>query len=154
MKLNSIYLKISFIFLGLLLGLNLIKPISSFANGLKGSIQGKVLDADNKMPLAGTNVSVNGTQMGAATDVNGQFSIKNVPVGSYVLRFDYIGYESLRKTDIIVRSNRITYVNSELKMSALEGEAVSVSAGYFTESRDQRDRLFSRRDPARAGFGR
>ncbi len=137
MKLIPSDLKLKIAIITLLLGTNLILPETLSANGLKGSIQGRVLDADSKIPLAGTNVSVNGTQMGSATDVNGQFSIKNVPVGSYVLRFDYIGYETQRKTDIIIRSNRITYVNAELKMSALEGEAVSVSAGYFTESKDQ-----------------
>lgn len=110
---------------------------NSFAAGLKGSIQGQVVDADNQQPLIGANVSIVGTQLGSATDTNGKFVIKNVPVGSYILQFNYIGYEPFRKTDIIVRSERITQLTAELKVSILEAEAINVTAGYFTETADQ-----------------
>jgi hypothetical protein len=115
--------------------------ISSMALGqLKiptGTIQGKVLDADIKAPLIGANVVLRGTHLGAATDLNGNFVVKKVPVGSYALQFDYIGYERVTKADIIVRSERITSVQAELKMSAVETEGVSVTAGYFSDDEDQ-----------------
>jgi len=104
---------------------------------LTGSINGQVVDADTKAPLFGTNVVLAGTQLGAATDAEGQFVIKNVPVGNYILRFHYIGYEPLKKTNIIVKSKRITYVSAALKMSALAGEAVTVTGGYFADVEDQ-----------------
>jgi len=102
-----------------------------------GTIQGKVSDADTKTPLIGANVVLRGTHLGAATDFEGNFVVKKVPVGSYVLQFDYIGYERVIKTDIIVRSERITTVQAELKMSAVETEGVSVTAGYFADDENQ-----------------
>ncbi len=103
----------------------------------KGTIKGKLVDSSTQTPLVAANVIIDGTVLGAATDMEANFVILNVPVGNYVLEFSYIGYETMKKTDIIVRSNRITYVNAELKMSPLEMNPVVVTGGYFSETDDQ-----------------
>ena len=54
-----------------------------------GSISGKV--KGDSMPLAGANVYLSGTSMGATTDSLGSYLIENVPVGKYSLTADYIG---------------------------------------------------------------
>ena len=102
-----------------------------------GTIQGKLLDADTKTPFIGANILVLNTVLGAATDTEGHFIIENVPVGSYSLQFSYVGYETVTKTDIIVRSNRITFVEQELRVSSLESEEVVVTAGYFQQKDEQ-----------------
>lgn len=102
-----------------------------------GRIDGRVADAETQAPLAGANVSVPNTSMGAASDEDGRFIIFNVPVGNYSVRFDYIGYEPVIKTDVIVRSQRTTNVNAELQMQAVETEAVTVTAGYFPPDEDE-----------------
>ena len=104
---------------------------------LTGSIQGKLIDADTKSPLIGANVIVYGTTLGVATDLEGNYLIPHVPVGNYSLQFRYIGYENLKRADVIVRSERRTFVNAELKSSAVEMEQVVVTGGYFAESDDQ-----------------
>ena len=56
------------------------------------AISGKVVD-ENGVELPGVNVSVKGTQVGTLTDVNGSFSLDNVPGGEKaVLLFSYVGY--------------------------------------------------------------
>lgn len=77
-----------------------------------GEIKGIVIDKDSKAPLIGAYVMLIGTQRGAATDNEGKFSIPRVPVGSYVIRISYIGYGMQTKTDIIVRPQRVTYVEA------------------------------------------
>lgn len=98
-----------------------------------GTIKGKVIDARTKEPLIGTNVLIVDTDRGSSTDMNGEFSIFNVPVGTYRLRFNFIGYESLIKTDIVVISANPVSVHVELMESLVEGETVTVKAGYFVE---------------------
>ena len=58
----------------------------------KGEIRGKVLDQENKQPLIGANIQIKGTTLGAATDSEGQYTIRKVPVGIYQLIFTYMGY--------------------------------------------------------------
>ena len=43
----------------------------------KGKIKGIIVDADTKVPLAGANVMIINSQIGAATDKNGSFIIEN-----------------------------------------------------------------------------
>jgi len=86
---------------------------------IKGTIRGKVIDTEGKFPLMGVNIVVKENNMGAATDSNGIFEIKNMPVGSYSLIFSYIGYEKIIQTDIIIRSGRVTTLDVELKSGSL-----------------------------------
>jgi hypothetical protein len=85
-----------------------------------GTIKGSVTDYETKTLLPGTNVLIVGTPMGAAADAEGKFTIQKVPVGNYTLEFRIIGYAPLRKTDIIVKSERSTIVHAELKMTLVE----------------------------------
>ncbi|NOY60504.1 MAG: TonB-dependent receptor [Calditrichaeota bacterium] len=122
-----------------------------------GIIKGTLVDAETKTPLIGANIMVANTILGAAADTDGRFIINKVPVGSYTLQFHYIGYESLSKTDVIVRPNRITYVNVELKISSIELKQVVVTGGYFPETDQQPVSITSfsqeeiRRAPGSAG---
>ena len=68
-----------------------------------GTIKGRLLDQETKEVLVGANVEILNALRGAATDVNGEFIINNVKVDSYVLKFSYVGYQSVTKTDILVR---------------------------------------------------
>ena len=113
--------------------LGLIFLISSIYAQATGSISGRVIDERNKKSLIGTNVVVLDTDFGASTDINGNYFIEDIPVGTYRLRFDYIGYEPQLKTDVVVISANPVTVNIELKESILEGEVVTVTAGYFTQ---------------------
>jgi hypothetical protein len=96
-----------------------------------GSIRGRVVEYGNQQPLAGVNIAIQGTRQGAATDVDGHYLIDNVAVGAYTVEFSYIGYETRNITDVIVKSNKATFVNCDLAWQALEAEAITVQAGYF-----------------------
>jgi hypothetical protein len=103
----------------------------------KGTMKGQVIDSETKAPLIAANIIIVGTGTGTITDSNGYFTIYDVPVGNYTLRISYIGYESLSKTDIIVKSKRITFIPVGLKMTPIEIEDVIVTAGYFSQTQDQ-----------------
>ncbi len=76
--------------LSFLLGLGLSAVFSQ-----TGSISGVVKSKDTGAALSGANVAITGTNMGAATDANGRFTIANVSAGNYKLRVTFIGYQGL-----------------------------------------------------------
>ena len=55
-----------------------------------GVCTGTVLDEQDE-PLIGASIIVEGTQLGASTNLNGQFSIAKVAVGSKI-KISYVGY--------------------------------------------------------------
>ncbi len=102
-------------------------PLAAFG-GTTGKISGKVTDKNTGEPLPGVNVLIEGTMMGAATDMNGNYIIINVPVGSYTIRADYIGYKTVRIANIRVHPDLTTEVNFQLSSTVLQGQTVSIVA--------------------------
>jgi hypothetical protein len=99
----------------------------------QGLITGKVVDMRTKEPLIGVNVLIVGLSLGASTNESGNFTIRNVPIGTYNLKFNYIGYTTLFKSDIIVKKVKPALLEVELTEGFIEGEEVTVTAGYFIE---------------------
>lgn len=93
----------------------------------KGQIAGKITDAETKDPLPGVNVIVKGTYYGAATDLDGNFTIRSVNPGQYTIEVSMIGYKKTQNTGVIVRSGQTTNLSLELEVSVLAfGEEVVV----------------------------
>lgn len=114
----------------------LILSASTLFGQNTNSIQGQVIDETTQQPIIGANVIVEDMNLGSATDVEGNFYIPSVAVGTYRLRVDYIGYKSRILSDVVVKSNRPTVININLQETILELEAAVVVAEYFTKSPD------------------
>ncbi|MFT5514828.1 MAG: outer membrane receptor for ferrienterochelin and colicins [Rhodothermales bacterium] len=67
--------------------------IASEANG-QHALNALVLDGDSGLPLAGVNVLVTGTEVGAATALDGTVSLTGLPSGTWTIAFSFIGFES------------------------------------------------------------
>ena len=105
--------------------LTLILSVVILCSGLTAqTVSGSVTDG-NGNPLPGANVSLGGTEKGAATDATGAYTISEVSQGSYTLTASYIGYEDQSK-GINVGSDGAT-VNFSLNASALSGAKVLVT---------------------------
>lgn len=92
-----------------------------------GSIEGVITDIYSGETLIGVNVMVGETGLGDATDVDGRYSIRRIPVGSYTLSISYIGYVTIEET-IVIRAGETVRFNAGLTQETLEGEEVVVSA--------------------------
>ncbi|UCH09629.1 MAG: TonB-dependent receptor [Fidelibacterota bacterium] len=101
-----------------------------------GALIGQITDLDTHQPLIGANVMVEGTALGAATDMQGHYRITGIPVGSYSLRVSMIGYKQQARANIHVVPQRETIVNLALETTVLAGEEVIVTAGFFERTKD------------------
>ncbi|MCA9733589.1 TonB-dependent receptor [candidate division KSB1 bacterium] len=93
-----------------------------------GKITGKIVDRESGDALPGANVTIPGTTLGAASDVNGDFVILNVPVGTYTLKAEFIGYRAVEITEVRVNSGLTTEINFDLPVEALAVDAISIVA--------------------------
>lgn len=97
--------------------------------GTTGKIAGKVTDAETYGPLPGVNILIEGTSMGAATDLNGNYIILHVQPGVYTLKASMIGYKVVRYENVRVSIDLTTTINFQLGGEVLElGEEITVVA--------------------------
>ena len=102
-----------------------------------GKISGTVSEKETGSPLIGVNILLEGTTMGAATDIDGNYFILNIPPGSYNLRFQILGYEHYIVQDLRVSVNRTTNVDAEMITESVEISEVVVMADKITTKKDQ-----------------
>lgn len=87
--------------------------------GTVGKISGIVTSAESGEPLAGANVAITGTLMGATADADGAFFLLNVPAGTYQLQATLVGYRPLAMDDVRVAPDFTTEVAFELEQTVL-----------------------------------
>ncbi|MBW6458023.1 MAG: TonB-dependent receptor, partial [FCB group bacterium] len=109
------------------LAILMVFPACVFAQAT-GKIVGVVTDVKTNQPLAGTNVLIEGTVMGAAADADGVFIILNVPVGTYDVSASIISHKKLTVQEVRVLSNVTTDLNFQLEESVIRGQEVTVVA--------------------------
>ena len=91
-----------------------------------GSIAGHVRDTTGT-PLANAQVLVVGTSFAAVTNSAGYYIISKVPVGTYLLRAQFIGYDPGIVHAVKVKAGQTTTVDVALKASTMRLEAVVVT---------------------------
>ena len=97
--------------------------------GTTGKITGIVRDGETIEPLPGANIVIDGTTMGAATDMKGNYIIINIPPGTYTLRIMMMGYTTTRITEVRVNIDLTTTVNVSLNPTVLDmGNEVTIVA--------------------------
>ena len=99
-----------------------------------GAIKGNVLDAATHQPIALANVLVPGTTVGAATDLEGVFLIRNLPPGTYSLQVSAVGYMKETLYELLVTPGRTRTVDVVLKPTVVKGEEVTVTAERYVPS--------------------
>ncbi|MBO6576396.1 MAG: TonB-dependent receptor [Rhodothermales bacterium] len=108
----------------LLLGSGLVPQ--AFA---QGTIAGRITDSSSGESLIGVNVIVVGTSFGAASDIDGNYSIPSMRAGEYSVRVSYIGFETLLFTGIVVRDGQTTRLDVQLEEAVLSTDDEIVVVG-------------------------
>ena len=98
----------------------------SFAQS--GRIAGRVADKKTGEPLPGANVIIEGTTLGAATDVNGDFIIHLVPPGTYTVKASYIGYRNVVVKNIRVVAGLTVTLNFALPSEEISAQEIVITA--------------------------
>ncbi|RMH58903.1 MAG: TonB-dependent receptor [Bacteroidetes bacterium] len=75
----------------------LLFVIPGIALAQQGTVSGIVTDAESGDPLPGANVVLSQIRQGAATDLDGRFTISAVPYGTYTLTVSFIGYRTIER---------------------------------------------------------
>ncbi|MDO3642041.1 TonB-dependent receptor [Mucilaginibacter sp. L3T2-6] len=96
-----------------------------------GTISGTVTDKADGKPIIGATVSIPDLRRGSITDVNGHYTLDNLPKGIYLVQVTYVGYASFNQR---VDFSKITTLDVQLQVSSIEtGEVVITGVSKATE---------------------
>jgi outer membrane receptor protein involved in Fe transport len=111
-------------YIGILLAI--LVPVLLFAQD--GKVRGRVVDKETGEPLVGASVLLDGTTLGASSDVNGDYIILAVPPVVYTVKVNYVGYAPYSISNIRVSSGQTTTLDVKLTSSAIQVGEIQVIA--------------------------
>lgn len=117
-EVSDIFLKLPFLIL-------IVFPGLLFSQA--GKLSGRVTDFEG-IPLVGANILIEGSDLGAATDFEGYYSIINVRSGTYVVKIRYVGYQTKVVENVKISADQTTKLDAMLKIEAIIGDEVVVTA--------------------------
>ena len=94
------------------------------------SLNGKITDKSSGDPLIGANVVITGSGIntGAATNFEGDYTVQNIPEGSYEIKITYIGYSDYKGKIEITGDESTQSFDVQLSISAIQLQEYVVTA--------------------------
>jgi outer membrane receptor protein involved in Fe transport len=126
---EGVFTKFKIFVLVVLLGLTNV-----FAQTGTGKLAGKITDAQTGEPLIGANVIIMNSNLGAATDIDGNYFILNITPGTYDVKISYVGYSSKIVQEVRIVAG-ITYELNESLSSGIDLEEIIVTDTKFFEEK-------------------
>ncbi len=87
-------------------------------------LSGKITDSKSNVALNGASIYIPDIKTGAASDADGNYTIKNIPNGTYLVEVSFIGFASQTK-DVTINGQAI--VNFSLERSTIESPEVVIT---------------------------
>lgn len=92
-----------------------------------GRISGRILDEDTARPLGLARISIESLSTGTTSDVDGRWSIDDVPAGTYDVAIRLIGYATKTVTGVAVTAGQVTAVDISVPRQAVEVQELTVT---------------------------
>ena len=111
----------------------LIAPVAVFAQtqAINGSIRGRVVD-QTSAPLTQARVKVQNAETGfertVETSDDGYYIIPNLPLGAYSITIQKEGFDTERRTDVVLDAGTEAVIDSSLRVGAVTS-SIEVSGG-------------------------
>jgi TonB-dependent receptor len=100
----------------------------SFSFAQNGTLRGSVIDNETGEGLIGATAQFANTSIGSVTDIDGKFTIKNIPSGSYTLLVSYVGYQTQKIENVDIKSGEVSVLDIRLKTESTSLNEVVVTA--------------------------
>ncbi len=114
-----------------------VTPAASQTAPATGTVSGLVLDTWNNRGLPGVVVVVRGTTLATTTDLNGNYTLHQVPPGEQTLSFSKSGYARAVVTQVKVAPGQTTKVDNQLRPEFYEMETYEVTAAELANQMEQ-----------------
>ncbi len=121
--------------------ISLFSVLGLFSQDL-GMVKGNVIDLEaNNEPILFANITIKNTALKTRTNLNGNFEIKDVTPGTYILEISFLGYETA-EIPLEIKENEITEIHKGLVAKSISMLGLSASI----DPKDQGEAFFANPD--------
>jgi len=109
---------------------NVLLVVIFITNSLaQSTLQGLIIDKNTSEIIIGAEIYIPALKIGTVSDINGKYTIKNIPRGKFKIQYSFLGYKNL----IIDLSFDNLDINKhiELEQTMLQTEEVIISGGGY-----------------------
>ena len=110
-----------------------LAPLTSYGADT-GTVRGRIIDKADGEGVYGASVTVAGTTIGTATDMNGNFVLQNVPAKSQKISVSIVGYAPTTQT-VTVGTGQTASVSLQLGQTTIMASEVIVGASLYKQDR-------------------
>jgi hypothetical protein len=108
----------------------------SIGQNNNGFVEGRVYNSKNNEPVPFANVVIFQTNIGVATDFDGEFKIKGVKPGFVKLQVSAVGFETYISPDLMLTNARAISIEIPLNETSLKIEEVVVKPSVFRKTQE------------------
>jgi len=112
----------------------IIKAAMSYSQ--TGQINGRVFNEINNEPLPFSNIFIEGTDIGATSDFDGNFIMAGLKPGIYILTVSSLGFETINSQEIQVTPGKVASVDIPMRETALTLSEVTIQAKIYKKSEE------------------
>lgn len=109
--------------------------ITSVVSAQTGKITGRVYEKINNQPLSFATVQILELAVGAVADIDGNYVINNVPIGTYAIRASITGFEPQTVAEVLITQARVVNLDFALSEKGALSEVI-IEASPF-RNRDE-----------------
>lgn len=102
--------------------------------GPTGVITGTVVDKQTQEPLISVSISLEGTSIGTVSDIDGKFTINNIPPKSYNIRVKSIDYKEIKLFNIVVTTGNAQVLDIEMERNSVNLSTVVIRSNPFRKT--------------------
>ena len=111
----------------------LLLPSLAFAQN--GSLSGMITDGESEDALPGASILLVEASLGAASSIDGSYTINDIPAGTYTIRVSFVGYKSSEESITISSGDNTYSISLEPDFTGLEEVVVTGIASATSKAR-------------------
>jgi len=101
-----------------------------------GSVHGRIIDVEHEEPMARVRVMIDGTGFFGLTDVNGEYSIQQIPVGTYSVTAQMRYFNDATSADIQIVEDEPQLINFEMTYPTFNIDIEEINYQVWPDSTD------------------
>lgn len=108
-----------------------------------GTITGSVVGGETRQPLASANIVIEGTKWGTQANEKGDFTLEQIPLGTYTVICRLLGYADRRMDNVVVEEGQTTRLSLVLVEQAIAMGEIQSTAERLRRLEDIRSSVLS-----------